>query len=90
MNLSEDRMTHLSHLVLNAFKGEGKVSFSDEKKALITIKQAIHNFGEMLDHLDDLIRQKIDSMKRQLPEGSQEWDLLYRRLLEEELRKKGL
>jgi hypothetical protein len=35
------------------------------------------------------VRRKIASLKRGVVEGSGEWQILYRRYREEELRKKG-
>lgn len=88
MTLSEERITHLSHLVFKALKTHA--SYNDEKKALAAIKTSIHDFGGVLDAVDGKIRQKIASLKRQVPEGSREWDLLYRQYFEEELTKKDL
>jgi len=88
--LSDDRINFLSHQVFNALKTKGGAQYPDEKKALLGIKQAIHEFGGVLEGLDTQIRQKIASLKRQIPEGSREWDVLYRQYFEEELNKKGL
>jgi len=39
------------------------------------------------DRLDDIVRQKIQSLSRRVAPGSREWDVLYRKYYEEELRK---
>ncbi|OGQ05950.1 MAG: hypothetical protein A2W61_04035 [Deltaproteobacteria bacterium RIFCSPLOWO2_01_44_7] len=90
MILSDDRINFLSHRALDVLKAKGGVQNFEEKKLLFGIKQAIHEFGALLDGMDDQIRQKIATLKRQVPEGSREWDLLYRQYFEEELHKKGL
>lgn len=90
MNLTEERITHLSHLVLNALKSEGKAKFAEETKALGAIKKAIHGFGSVLESVDQLVRTKIASLKRGIPEGSREWDVLYRQYFDQEMTKKGL
>lgn len=90
MNLSEERITHLSHIVLNTIKTKGGGHFPEEKKTLSGIKSAIHEFGEILDSIDQQIRQKIGSLKRNVPEGSMEWDVLYRQYFDEIMLKKGL
>ena len=42
------------------------------------------------DKVDRAARQKIRSQKREVPEGSEEWDLLHRRYYSEELKKLGI
>ena len=37
--------------------------------------------------IDALVRHKIESQKRTIPEGSDEWDVLYRKYYEEEVAK---
>lgn len=39
--------------------------------------------------MDELVRRKIRSMSRVIPEGGREWEILYRRFFEEEMRKRG-
>ena len=90
MNLSDDRVNHLSHLILNTLKSKGGAGVADESKLLAGIKSAFRDFGNLLENADHHIRQKIGSLKRQVQEGSREWDILYRQYLDEELAKKGL
>jgi hypothetical protein len=42
------------------------------------------------DKVDRAARQKIRSQKREIPEGSEEWDILLRRYYQEELKKLGI
>ncbi len=42
------------------------------------------------EKMDQRVRQKILSQKRQIVEGSQEWDILYRKYYSEEMKKLGL
>jgi hypothetical protein len=42
------------------------------------------------DTLADTERQKIASQRRIIPEGSQEWDILYRKYYTDEVKKLGL
>ncbi|MBI5299574.1 MAG: DUF507 family protein [Deltaproteobacteria bacterium] len=91
MFLSEDRINHFSHLILNSLKSKGGMQMAvEERKVLTGIKQAIHEFGSFLDAIDAQIRHKVESLKRNVQEGSREWDILYRQYFEEELHKKGL
>jgi hypothetical protein len=47
----------------------------------------LHGFFQREDQIDDIVRQKIDSLSRRVPPGSREWDILYRKYFEEEARK---
>jgi len=42
------------------------------------------------DKVDHAARQKIKSQKREIAEGSEEWDLLHRKYYSEELKKLGI
>lgn len=90
MKLSDDRINNLSHKILKALKAQGQAQYPDETKALHGIKQAIHDFGAILEGIDASVRKKIASMKRQILDGSREFELLYRQYFDEELGKKGL
>ncbi len=46
-------------------------------------------FNEQGDEIDAIVRRKINSIKRGVVEGSNEWTILYKRYRDEELRKKG-
>ena len=81
--LSESRISHLAHLVVDAIKSE----FRNEGRALAETKRVLHEFFERDDHLDELVRKKIQSLSRHIPLGSREWDVLYRKYLEEEMRR---
>jgi hypothetical protein len=61
--------------------------FPNEGRALAETKQALHSFFQGEDQIDEIVRQKIGSLSRQVPPGSREWDILYRKYFEEESRK---
>ena len=86
MKLSRERVLHLSHLILNYMDGEDALEYFDEPQEIRqTVVQII--MGEMRadEMIDALVRRKIESQKRSIPEGSDEWDVLYRKYYEEEL-----
>ena len=86
-HLSENRISHLAHLILNGLRKESFASFPNEGRALADTKQVLQEFFQSEDHIDDVVRQKIMSLSRQVPPGSREWDVLYRKYFEEEMRK---
>ena len=87
---SEGRLSALSHLVLAELKKGDEVSeLRNDRLVLAEIKAALGDFFSVDDALDAKVRRKIASLSRRVPEGSSEWDVLYRQYLEEEKRKLG-
>lgn len=89
MKFSEGRLSHLAHQILAAFRAEGLADIENERLALQEIKHALDGDRGRDARLDTLVRRKIASLSRKVPEGSHEWDILYRRYMEEEQRKKS-
>ena len=87
MHLSESRISHLAHLVMDGLRKDKLVEFPSERRALAETKQVLQDFFQREDHIDEMVRQKIASLSRQVPQGSREWDILYRKYFEEESRK---
>ena len=88
MRLSEERISHLAHLVSEGVWKDDMVDFSDDVRALKEIKLVIKDYLSREDSADSTARAKILSLSRDVPEGSKEWDVLYRQYVEEELSKK--
>ena len=42
------------------------------------------------DEIDTFVRQKIAKLSRRVPEGSREWEILYRKYFEEETAKRKM
>ncbi len=89
MRLSEDRISHLAHLVSDGVWKDDLVDFNDDDKVLLEIKRAVTEYLKVEDEADTAARDKIRSLSRDVPEGSREWDILYRKYFEEEISKKG-
>jgi hypothetical protein len=87
--LSENRVSHLAHLVLDGLRKAKLGEFPNEGRSLAETKLALRDFFQRDDHLDEIVRRKIASLSRPVPPGSREWDILYRKYFEEEARKHG-
>ena len=86
MKLSRERVLNLSHLILNYMNNEDALEYFDEPQEIRqTIVQIITGEMRADEMIDALVRRKIESQKRPIPEGSDEWDVLYRKYYEEEL-----
>ena len=85
--LSENRISHLAHLIVDGLGKGNLADFFPEGRALAETKRVIHEFFQREDDIDELVRRKIMSLSRHVPAGSREWDVLYRKYFEEEKRK---
>lgn len=89
MRLSEDRISHISHKIHDRLYLDEMIDFIDEEKALTVIKDAFLNRMQTDDKIDDIVRAKIQTLKRGVIEGTPEWEVMYRKYYEEEARKHG-
>jgi hypothetical protein len=91
MKLSRDKIIDISHKVVPGLRKAREVRL---KKAPNEVRlELVRGITELLqteDKVDRTARQKIRSQKREIPEGSEEWDLLLRRYYAEELKKFGI
>jgi len=89
MRLSEDRISHVSHLVLDLLMQDRTVdAIQPEERLLREIKRTITDELKFDDEADDAVRRMIQSLSRKVPEGSREWEVLYQKYREEELRRR--
>ncbi len=82
MQLSDDRISHLAHRILERLKP--LAALPEEDLALREIKRRLHAVLEEDDVIDRQVRDKIASLKRGVPVGTSEWEILYRKYYEEE------
>ena len=89
MRLSEDRISHISHLVLDALVQDRHVdALQPEERLLREIKRTITAELQFEDEADTAARRTIQSLSRRVPEGSPEWDVLYRKYMDEEMHRR--
>lgn len=86
---SEGRISALAHLVLAELKAGDVTDLRTDRLVLNEIKAVLGEFLLIDVALDAKVRRKIHSLSRRVPEGSGEWDVLYRQYFEEEKRKLG-
>lgn len=89
MRLSEDRISHISHLIIDALLKDDLVDFVRKEAALQEVKRTITDYLKVEDEVDEFVRRKIRSMSRVIPEGGREWDVLYKKFFQEEIAKRG-
>ena len=80
--LSDDRISDLARRVLEAVRRGGEIL--DERRALLDTKRVLSECFQLEDRLDPVVRSRIP--RRVIP-GTEEWEILYRRYMDEEIRK---
>ncbi len=88
MRLSEDKISHLSHLLTDGISRAGWIQFADNVAAVKTAKEILTKYSHLEDEVDAIVRKKLSTYSRNLVEGSREWDILYRKHFDEEILKK--
>jgi hypothetical protein len=91
MKLSRDKVTDISHKVVAAMRKARELRIKkDPNEVRLEIVRSITELLQAEDKVDRMARQKIRSQKREIAEGTEEWDLLHRRYYSEELKKLGI
>lgn len=85
MRLSREKILRLSHLILDYLNSDDGVEYFDDPQAIRQdIVRLISDEMKADEAIDALVRHKIETQKRPIVEGSDEWEVLYRKYYEEE------
>ena len=91
MRISRDKLNKLAHTVADALAEIDEVGFNEDRN---TIRQEARKALETLlneeARIDAAARSKITSQRKIILEGTQEWEILYRKYYNEEVRKLGI
>jgi uncharacterized protein len=91
MRLTREKTVRLSHKVIDYLVSSPDVDFVEDRD---TIRQEIVNIFTALlkveEQIDVEVRAKIASQKKEILEGSEEWDILYRKYYAESLKRMGV
>ena len=86
MKLSREKVLHISHLILGHLdKDDGVEYWDDPQEIRQTFVKIIMDEMRNDEAIDALVRRKLESQKKGIVEGSDEWDVLYRKYYEEEV-----
>jgi hypothetical protein len=92
MKLSRDKVSEISHKVVEMLRKNRDLRLKNKDSNAIRL-EIVRLMTELLlaeDKVDRAARQKIRSQKKEIPEGSEEWDLMLRKYYAEELKKLGI
>ncbi len=90
MRLSDDKISHISHVVLKGLLDKKAIiALTEEGGIRREIKRVIIRGLKIAGDIDESVAKKLRSYSKKIYEGSPEWDVLYQKFFEEESAKKG-
>jgi hypothetical protein len=89
MRISDARLEYIIQNIAADCERAGIVESGCEVATLAKIRKAFMIYEEKRESIDDKVRLKIASLKRDVPVASREWSVLYRQYFEEEMVKLG-
>ena len=91
MRLSRDKVNKVAHAVTEALAAVNELDFVEDRNTIrLEVRKIMEDLLNKEERIDQAARQKIDTQKRTILEGSQEWDILYRKYYQEEVKKLGV
>jgi uncharacterized protein len=91
MRLSREKTVRLSHAITDVLVASDDVEFIEDRSTIRqNIVEIILSLLKDEEQVDTQVRQKIASQKKEVVEGSEEWEVLYRKYYSEEMRRMGI
>jgi hypothetical protein len=87
MRLSREKVNLLSHLITDKLADTDAVEFVEDRNTIrLAVVDILTKWLKKEEEIDKAARHKVETQKRAIPEGSAEWEILYRKYYEEEMR----
>jgi len=87
MRLTREKVNLLSHQITDKLASVDEIEFIEDRNTIrLAVVEILTKWLKKEEEIDKAARHKIESQKRAIPEGSGEWDILYRKYYEEEMR----
>jgi len=91
VRVNRDKVNKVAHVVTDALAAMDEVDFVEDRNTVrLEVRRLLEELLNQEERIDQAARHKIDSQKRTILEGSQEWDILYRKYYNEEVKKLGI
>jgi hypothetical protein len=89
--VSREKVNKLAHTIADTLATVDEVDFLEDRNTIrLEARKALEDLLAEEMKIDQAARQKIESQRRIIMEGSQEWDILYRKYYNEEVKKLGI
>lgn len=91
MRLSRDKVNKLAHVVTDAVADMDAVDFVEDRNTVrLEVRKILEELLTQEARIDAEARRKIESQRRTIIEGSEEWTILYRKYYNDEVKKLGV
>jgi hypothetical protein len=91
MRLSREKTVRLSHKIIDVLVSLDQVEFIEDRDTIrLEIVNILQALLKLEEQVDTEVRLKITSQKKEILEGSEEWDVLYRKYYSEGLKRMGV
>jgi hypothetical protein len=91
VRLSRDKVNKLAHVVADAVADLDEVEFIEDRNTIrLEVRKILEALLMQEARIDQAARQKIESQRRTIIEGSEDWSILYRKYYNEEVKKLGV
>lgn len=89
--MSRDKVNKVAHVVTDALAEMDNLDFIEDRNTVrLEVRKILEEVLNQEEKIDQAARHKIENQKRTILEGSQEWDILYRKYYNEEVKKLGM
>ena len=89
--LSRDKVNKLAHSATDAMAADKAIKFlQDHNSVRLETRRLLEDLLKAEAVLDQAARHKIENQRRTILEGTPEWDILYRKYYNEEVKKLGV
>jgi hypothetical protein len=89
MSLSRSKINQLSHLITKALQTSGQATLlKPENDARLQVVKTLTDELRIEEVVDSEVRRKLASYSRKIVEGSREWDVMYQKFYEQEMKKR--
>jgi hypothetical protein len=91
VRVNREKVNKVAHVITDALAEMNEVEFLEDRNTIrLEVRKILEDLLNQEARIDQNARQKIENQKRTILEGSQEWDILYRKYYQEEVKKLGI
>src|SRR6516225_4252466 len=91
MRLTREKVVRISHQIIDLLVQSNEVEFVEDRDTIRQhMVQTVTNVLKEEERVEQEVRKRITSQKKEILEGSEEWDVLFRKYYSEELRRQGI
>jgi hypothetical protein len=90
LKLSKNRVNFITKLIVDFIQNSDDIDYADDiGNVRFKIYHLILDELQLFEDIETRAHEKIVSQKKNIPEGSREWEILFRKYSNEELNKLG-